>query len=154
MKKKIIARLIIIGTLLALAWFVRHRQEQQALRHTAETKEQRQDKKEAQKENRAVKVIKSAPLPSGSVPEYVREVLHYVRAYGEAPGGYVGGREFQNREKKLPQKAPDGKKIRYSEWDVHPKVQGQNRGAERLVTGSDHSAWYTRDHYKNFVQVE
>ena len=88
------------------------------------------------------------------VPGYVLEVLQYVKAKEEAPVGYVGGRSFQNREKKLPLKTPEGKNIRYREWDVSPKEQGRNRGAERLVTGSDQSAWYTKDHYRSFLRVE
>jgi ribonuclease T1 len=88
------------------------------------------------------------------VPAYVLETLAYVRNNNRAPEGFVGGRTFENREKRLPQKAPDGSKVRYREWDVHPKVRGQNRGAERLVTGSDQSAWYTADHYKRFSRIE
>ncbi len=89
-----------------------------------------------------------------AVPSYVLEVLQYVKAKDEAPAGYVGGRNFQNREKQLPLKTPEGKNIRYREWDVYPKEQGRNRGAERLVTGSDQSAWYTKDHYRSFLRVE
>jgi ribonuclease T1 len=157
MNKKIIARLIIVGTLLAVAWFVRSRQnQQQASIAEGRPKTTQTQGKSSQNPNKSVEIkgaAKSSPK-SADVPQYVQEILQYVRAYGEAPGGYVGGREFQNREKRLPSKASDGKKIRYSEWDVHPKKDGQNRGAERLVTGSDHSAWYTKDHYKNFVKVE
>ncbi len=88
------------------------------------------------------------------VPAYVFEVLSYVKQHDTAPEGYVGGRNFQNREKNLPQKSKDGRKIRYREWDVFPKKQGRNRGAERLVTGSDNSAWYTKDHYAHFTRIE
>jgi ribonuclease T1 len=91
---------------------------------------------------------------TSKMPGYVLEVLEHVRQYDEAPNGYVGGREFQNREKRLPKSSVDGTKIKYREWDVNPKVKGQNRGAERLVTGSDGRAWYTKDHYKTFVPVE
>ncbi|MGO9868230.1 MAG: ribonuclease domain-containing protein [Rhodomicrobium sp.] len=41
----------------------------------------------------------------------------------------------------------------YQEWDVNPRVPGVNRGAQRLVTGSDGSAYYTDDHYKTFTQI-
>lgn len=82
------------------------------------------------------------------------EVLSYVREHQRAPEGYVGGRTFENREKNLPEKSPANERIRYREWDVHPKIQGQNRGAERLVTGSDQSAWYTADHYRHFTKIE
>ena len=63
--------------------------------------------------------------------------------------------KFEKLKAEASQMAKDAenKRIRYSEWDVHPKVQGQNRGPERLITGSDHSAYYTRDHYKTFLKI-
>jgi ribonuclease T1 len=89
-----------------------------------------------------------------NVPAYAQEVLTYVRAHNRAPEGYVGGRTFENREQNLPQKDKSNQKIKYREWDVHPKVSGQNRGAERLITGSDDSAWYTENHYRSFIKIE
>lgn len=154
MNKKIIARLIILGLLFGVAWFVRHRQEQQQVRieQSRPPATPKPDKPASGGRGRDVQL----PTTNGNadVPKYAIEILQYVRAYGEPPGGYVGGREFMNKEKRLPAKGIDGKKIRYSEWDVHPRKEGQNRGAERLVTGSDHSAWYTRDHYKSFTKIE
>jgi ribonuclease T1 len=91
---------------------------------------------------------------ASAIPAHVLEVLTYVQQHDEAPTGYVGGRTFQNREKNLPQKSPNGQRIKYREWDVHPKIRGQNRGAERLVTGSDGSAWYTANHYQSFKKIE
>ena len=88
------------------------------------------------------------------VPAYVLETLQYIRRNGHSPDDFVGGREFQNKEKHLPAKDSQNKRIRYSEWDVHPKVKGQNRGPERLVTGSDHSAYFSRDHYKTFLKID
>jgi guanyl-specific ribonuclease Sa len=88
------------------------------------------------------------------IPRYVLDVLAYVRTHNEAPNGYVGGRTFENRERRLLQKSPDGKNIRYREWDVLPKIPGQNRGAERLITGSDKSAYYTKDHYRTFIKIK
>lgn len=82
------------------------------------------------------------------VPQKVIDVLNYVKAHGEAPKGYVGGRVFQNREHRLPETTT------YNEWDVNPKVNGQNRGAERLITGKDKSAYYTNDHYRTFKRIE
>ncbi len=43
--------------------------------------------------------------------------------------------------------------ITYQEWDVNRKVSGVNRGAERLITGSDGSAYYTSDHYRTFTKI-
>lgn len=97
---------------------------------------------------------RSRPSSATRVPDYALEVLRYIREHGEAPPNHVGGREFQNRENRLPKKDDQGRRLRYSEWDVHPKVPGQNRGPERLITGSDHSAWFTADHYRTFQQIE
>lgn len=89
-----------------------------------------------------------------TIPANVREVLAYVREHKRAPAGYVGGRKFGNYEKHLPKTTPQGQRIQYQEWDVNPKKENQNRGAQRLVTGSDDRAWYTRDHYNSFVEVK
>lgn len=88
-----------------------------------------------------------------NVPNKVIEVLEVVNKTGKAPNGFVGGRTFQNREKRLPKEDAFGKKIKYQEWDVNKKVSGKNRGAERMVTGSDGSAYYTSDHYKTFTKI-
>lgn len=140
LQKRLLARLIILAVLGALVWFFWQRQQHHA--PVVSGGNPPQTTRATQHET------------TQKVPDYVLEVLTFIRKNGEAPKGYVGGREFQNREKRLPAKASDGKKIRYSEWDVHPKVKGQNRGPERLVTGSDHSAYYTRDHYKSFVKID
>ncbi len=89
-----------------------------------------------------------------TIPAKVREVLAYVREHNRAPAGYVGGRKFGNYENLLPKTSPQGQRIQYREWDVNPKKENQNRGAQRLVTGSDDRAWYTRDHYNSFVEVK
>ncbi len=96
---------------------------------------------------------RSGSVSSKAVPTKVHEVLAYIRKYDRAPNGYVGGRKFGNFEKHLPQTTSNGKRIQYREWDVNPKREGKNRGAERLVTGSDGRVWYTRDHYNSFAEV-
>lgn len=96
----------------------------------------------------------AAPSQQANFPAYVLETLAFVKENARPLEGFVGGRDFQNREKRLPLKTADGQKIRYREWDVHPKIQGKNRGAERLVTGSDGSAWFTKDHYSTFTRIE
>lgn len=138
-QKRLLARLLIFAALLAVAWFVWHRQQQ--TQQTSQTP--RPNKTEA-----------TGTQHSNKAPAYVTDVLQFIRRNGHAPEGYVGGREFQNREKRLPAKDSEGKRIRYSEWDVQPKMKGQNRGPERLVTGSDHSAYYTQDHYKTFLKID
>ncbi len=64
-----------------------------------------------------------------------------------------GGRKFENREDKLPKTDPDGNPIDYREWDINPRQPGVNRGAERLVTGSDGSRYVTVDHYGTFTPL-
>ncbi len=77
-----------------------------------------------------------------------------MRAHGAAPEGVEGGRSFGNFEHRLPEREASGRSIHYQEWDLWPKVRGRNRGAERLVTGSDGRAWYTGDHYRTFTEVK
>ncbi len=92
---------------------------------------------------------------SGTViPQKVYDVLKYIRANHHAMPGYVGGRVFTNREKIVPVTDAQGNPIQYQEWDVNPKIQGQNRGAERILTGSDGRAWYTSDHYQTFTEIK
>jgi ribonuclease T1 len=95
-----------------------------------------------------------ADIRTGDVPTKALKVLKYVRENGVAMDGYVGGRRFGNFENLLPKKDASGRKINYQEWDVNPKVNGKNRGAERLITGSDGKAYYTNDHYGSFVEVD
>jgi ribonuclease T1 len=82
------------------------------------------------------------------VPEKARAVLAEIqRRKGEPPAGYVGGRTFGNRERRLPRGS-------YREYDVNPKKPGRSRGAERIVieqrTGK---AYYSRDHYETFTPM-
>jgi ribonuclease T1 len=82
------------------------------------------------------------------IPEKARAVLAEIqKRNGEPPPGYVGGRTFSNRERRLPRGS-------YREYDVNPKKSGRNRGTERIVieqrTGK---AYYTRDHYETFTPM-
>lgn len=90
---------------------------------------------------------------SPKIPEYVLKVLAYIDKNNKAMPGYHGGGRFGNVERLLPQKTKEGKNISYREWDVLPLVKGKNRGAERMVTGSDKSAYYTTDHYVSFKKI-
>jgi dienelactone hydrolase len=91
-------------------------------------------------------------LPPG-VPAKVAKVLQHVEDEGRPLAGYEGGRTFLNIERLLPQQDAKGRRIKYREWDVNPLRPGVNRGAERLVTGSDGSAYYTSDHYRSFKKI-
>jgi len=81
-------------------------------------------------------------------PEKAYDLLTQLEKRGGRPlPGYVGGRDFQNRERRL----PPG---RYREYDLNPKIRGRGRDAERIVieqrTGK---AYYTGDHYRTFVPL-
>ncbi|MBC7840374.1 MAG: ribonuclease [Nitrospiraceae bacterium] len=66
---------------------------------------------------------------------------------GKALPGYIGGRVFQNRERRLPQG-------HYREYDVNPKVRGRSRDAERIVIEQDTGrAYYTGNHYRTFIPL-
>ena len=81
-------------------------------------------------------------------PQKAYDLLKQLEERGGTPlPGYVGGRNFQNRERRLP-------RGRYREYDVNPKIRGRGRDAERIVieqrTGK---AYYTGDHYRTFVAL-
>lgn len=96
----------------------------------------------------------SNDVSNPAVPEKAVLVLNFIRKYNKAPEDYVGGRHFGNYEHNLPEQDGAGNKIEYQEWDIQPKVEGKNRGAQRLITGSDGRAWYTADHYSTFTEVK
>lgn len=84
-----------------------------------------------------------------SLFQKICEIIKGIEKKKGAPlPGYKGGRSFQNYDNILP------KGISYKEYDIYPYIEGQNRGAERLVLGSDGSAWYTCDHYKTFSRIK
>ena len=92
-------------------------------------------------------------VPIGPVAEKAHKIADRVAAKGAPLPGYKGGRTFENNGKGmlLPKSNADGA-ITYREWDVNPYTKGVNRGAERLVTGSDGSAYYTTNHYDTFTR--
>lgn len=95
------------------------------------------------------------------VPQSVQDTLNEIDA-GKWPGsanapGTAGGGKFRNLtpdgQHPLPTTDASGKPITYQEWDVNPRAPGQDRDTERIVTGSDGSAWYTTDHYDTFHRI-
>jgi RHS repeat-associated protein len=94
-------------------------------------------------------------LDSRSIPEHAKNVLEHIESTGgAAPKGYQGGRTFKNDGRGngqiLPKTDSKGNPTAYKEYDVHPYTKGVNRGAERIVRGSDGKAYYTPDHYRSF----
>jgi ribonuclease T1 len=88
------------------------------------------------------------------IPAKVYKVLAYIRQNNAPMNGYVGGRNFGNRERVLPQKDSNGRRMKYQEWDVNPKKNGKNRGVERIITSESGQAWYTNDHYATFTEIK
>ncbi|MEU7634017.1 ribonuclease domain-containing protein [Nocardia sp. NPDC049220] len=91
------------------------------------------------------------------VPDRAYQTLREIDA-GRWPDsanspGTKGGERWMNRGRDLPVVDASGKPVTYQEWDVNPKQPGRSRDAERIVTGSDGSAWYTGDHYKTFTRM-
>ena len=92
--------------------------------------------------------------PSGSpqahhaAPEKAYALLEALKQrHGVPLPGYVGGKIFHNRERRLP-------RGRYKEYDVNRKVPGRSRDAERLVIEQDSGkAYYTDDHYRTFLPL-
>ncbi|MEI6312486.1 MAG: ribonuclease domain-containing protein [Bacteroidota bacterium] len=91
-------------------------------------------------------------IHKAGVPDEAYEVAKYVETYHKAPKGYVGGREFENREHRLPNLDKSKHQIVYQEFDIHPKMKGINRGAERIILGNNLSRYYTANHYKTFIE--
>lgn len=86
--------------------------------------------------------------PTGHAPPKAYELLAQIRQRNGRPlPGYVGGKDFLNRERKLPRGF-------YREYDIYPKYPGRSRGPERIViektTGK---AYYTGDHYRTFIPL-
>lgn len=95
--------------------------------------------------------------PASNVPAVAISTLQKIDA-GNWPAaanapGTKGGDTWRNQDRDLPTKDPAGKPISYQEWDVNPKQRGRSRDAERIITGSDGSAWYTGDHYRTFTRM-
>jgi len=81
------------------------------------------------------------------LPPEGRETLELIAAGGPFPyerDGIV----FQNRERILPDEA----RGYYREYTV-PTPGSDDRGARRIVTGSEGERYYTDDHYASFRRV-
>jgi guanyl-specific ribonuclease Sa len=94
---------------------------------------------------------------AGDVRAKAEAVLAVLDRTGKAPQGYVGGRQFLNDGRggtsPLPRTSAQGLSLRYTEYDVNPFRKGVNRGPQRLVVGSDGSAYVTADHYLTWFRL-
>lgn len=98
-----------------------------------------------------------ARISFGPAPENAWSTYDRVSSTDSPAPGYKGGSKFKNDGKNGGQVLPQGDGVTYREWDVNPKVQGVDRGGERIVTGSDVTGrvvtgYYTNDHYGSFTQ--
>ena len=95
----------------------------------------------------------TAQANAATVPQHAWDTLDYIKNNnGSPPKGYKGGQPFANDGRNGGERLPDNYRP-FREYDVHPKVIGQNRGMERIVIGSG-AAWYTGDHYFTFTRME
>jgi guanyl-specific ribonuclease Sa len=65
---------------------------------------------------------------------------------GQSAGTKAGG-GYQNSNGALPTTDAAGKPITYKEFDVNNKLPSSGRDAERFISGSDGSIYYTDSHY-------
>ncbi|MDO0933816.1 DUF6531 domain-containing protein [Streptomyces sp. DG2A-72] len=99
------------------------------------------------------------------VPAESKAVLQDIRQFGvEAQGAgpqHMGPsipRPFENSGKnggyKLPEFDSAGQPIRYTEWGTVQSALNPKPGGERIITGSDGSAYYTPTHYQTYIVME
>jgi RHS repeat-associated protein len=100
----------------------------------------------------ATETAADAPVAFGPAPKNAWETFERVESKGSPLPGYKGGSTFANDGSGGAQILPRGSGVTYREWDVNPNVKGVDRGAERIVTGSDGTAYYTNNHYTSFTQ--
>ncbi len=84
-----------------------------------------------------------------SLPSEAAKTWKLIESNGPFPYPRNDGVTFENREKRLPQQ----KSGYYKEYTV-PTPGSPDRGARRLITGSEKEVFYTGDHYSSFVVVD
>ncbi|MDT0347636.1 RHS repeat-associated core domain-containing protein, partial [Streptomyces sp. DSM 44938] len=100
-----------------------------------------------------------------SVPDESLAVLRDIREFGveaQGAGPQLRGpsipQRFENSGRgggyQLPQFDNAGQEIRYTEWGTVQSADNPNWGGERIVTGSDGSAYYTPTHYQTWIVME
>lgn len=88
-----------------------------------------------------------ASVDLADLPPEARDTLDLIAAGGPYPHEQDGD-TFVNREGLLPP-AEEGF---YREYTV-PTPGEDDRGARRIVTGEDGTAYYTADHYDSFTRI-
>ncbi|MHC1710580.1 MAG: hemagglutinin repeat-containing protein [Solidesulfovibrio sp.] len=96
-------------------------------------------------------------VPDKEPEDKFATMLDRIDKKGSPPPFYKGGKIWKNDGRggaeRLPERDAAGNKITYKEWDVDPRIPGQDRGIDRLVTGSNGSAYKTMDHYMTFIKM-
>jgi guanyl-specific ribonuclease Sa len=86
-------------------------------------------------------------------PEAQRNIHQIINdPEGSSPVPKGKRSEWGNAGQRLPSYTPNGTMITYTEWDIESHPHGQ-RGANRLITGSDRSAYFTGNHYRGFEAI-
>ncbi len=98
--------------------------------------------------NPPTQTLRIPTLPVSQLPPEARKTLQLIRQGGPFPYRQ-DGTVFGNRERRLPQ----AKAGYYREYTV-PPPGARDRGPRRLITGQRQEIYYTRDHYRSFMQVE
>ena len=107
----------------------------------------------------AVNKVAATAKRADELPENVQDSLKNYEGNdwngkSDKTSGTKDGGSFRNDEGKLPKQDAYGNDIQYRECDVNNKQTVQSRDAERFVTGSDGTVYYTDDHYETFIKVE
>jgi len=103
-----------------------------------------------------VLVHNSNGIACGPVPGEAHEILDEIDKSGTTPQGVRGPTEEflndgRNGSALLPTVDADGNPITYREWCGSSNMGGDPAAVrDRIVTGSDGSAYYSPDHYKTF----
>ena len=153
--------LVVIGLVVVATWLINRSDDSSSATHSASSTSSTakpSSKKQSGTASQGGTASRTtvAPTAAASVPAQVTKTLSLIDAGKWPPddaSGTKGGTNFGNFEGRLPKKTSSGKRITYTEWDVNRREAGRSRDAERIVTGSDGSAWYTADHYNTFVQI-
>ncbi|HVK22934.1 MAG TPA: ribonuclease domain-containing protein [Actinokineospora sp.] len=87
--------------------------------------------------------------PLSELPAQAADTWALIQRGGPFPYPRNDGTTFQNREKLLPAKSSGY----YREYTV-PTPGSPDRGARRLIAGSENELYYTADHYGSFVVVD
>jgi hypothetical protein len=109
-------------------------------------------------QEQAMKEVTDPQEQQDPVPDKAKDAADYANNNNSAAQpGYKGGGAFENDGRGngqiLDRTDPDGNPINYKEYDVNPRVPGQNRGTERVVMGSDGRSWYTMI-IKTFTEIK